>query len=307
MVYPSTRPSTRCSSIDVPSVDTTSACVSPLVNRAEPCVRGRKLTLHVIGLMSLRPLPSNLLCSLIICSCTASSTSTPKTSLILLSLSSSSVSAQHSSINLVRNSFNAFLRSIFPGTTDCTLMSSYTFAFISSRSAVSTVGASCFCFSFPHSTTSSFCIFTIFFISSKPNIIASTNLSSETSFPEASTIITASSVPETTRFIILDSSSEFLGLITNSSSIRPTRTEPVGPSNGMLDTATAAEAPTMEITSGSVSLSADNTADIIWISFEYPFGKRGRIGLSVILIVNISLLVGLLSRLKNPPGNLPTE
>jgi hypothetical protein len=37
-----------CSSAEVPSVVTTSACVSPRVNSAEPCVRGRMPTSQVI-------------------------------------------------------------------------------------------------------------------------------------------------------------------------------------------------------------------------------------------------------------------
>ncbi len=41
--------SMRCSSAFVPSVVTTSACVSPRVNRQEPCVRGSVPTSIVIG------------------------------------------------------------------------------------------------------------------------------------------------------------------------------------------------------------------------------------------------------------------
>ena len=39
----------RCSSKPVPSVVTTNACVSPLVNSAEPCVLSRTPTSHSIG------------------------------------------------------------------------------------------------------------------------------------------------------------------------------------------------------------------------------------------------------------------
>ena len=46
-----------CASRVVPSVTTTSACVSPRVNSAEPCVRGSTPTRTVIGRTSssLRP------------------------------------------------------------------------------------------------------------------------------------------------------------------------------------------------------------------------------------------------------------
>ena len=41
-VYSPSIASILCSSCPVPRVDTTIACVSPLVNKAEPCVLGRK-------------------------------------------------------------------------------------------------------------------------------------------------------------------------------------------------------------------------------------------------------------------------
>src|SRR6266849_5930149 len=46
---PFSRSSMNCSSSFVPSVVVTSACVSPRVNNAEPCVRGSQPTSQVIG------------------------------------------------------------------------------------------------------------------------------------------------------------------------------------------------------------------------------------------------------------------
>ena len=47
-----------CSSSDVPRVVVTIACVSPLVNNADPWTLGRIPTSHIIGLTSAKPLPS---------------------------------------------------------------------------------------------------------------------------------------------------------------------------------------------------------------------------------------------------------
>ena len=48
----------NCSSSPVPSVATTSACVSPRVNSAEPCVRGSTPTSATIGRTVFRSRPS---------------------------------------------------------------------------------------------------------------------------------------------------------------------------------------------------------------------------------------------------------
>ena len=55
--------STLCSSSDVPNEVTTKAWVSPLVNKAEPCVLGNTPTSHLICLSSAIPLPSILFLS----------------------------------------------------------------------------------------------------------------------------------------------------------------------------------------------------------------------------------------------------
>ena len=57
------RLSSLCSSSDIPKVVTTKACVSPLVNKAEPCVLGKTPTSHLIFLTSAKPLPSILFLS----------------------------------------------------------------------------------------------------------------------------------------------------------------------------------------------------------------------------------------------------
>ena len=57
----------------VPSVTLTIACVSPRLNRAEPCVRGSRPTSHEIGRTSVSPRPSGRLPSRIILRTTSSS------------------------------------------------------------------------------------------------------------------------------------------------------------------------------------------------------------------------------------------
>ena len=56
--YSSTRPSTRCSSLPVPSVTVTMACVSPRWNTAEPCTRGSTSIEQLIGRSVLLSRPS---------------------------------------------------------------------------------------------------------------------------------------------------------------------------------------------------------------------------------------------------------
>jgi hypothetical protein len=51
-------PSMICSSSGVPSVTLTNACVSPRVNKVEPCCRGTKLGTIVIWRMSVYARPS---------------------------------------------------------------------------------------------------------------------------------------------------------------------------------------------------------------------------------------------------------
>ena len=66
-------------------------------------------------------------------------------------------------------------------------------------------------------------------------------------------------VPATTISIIDDSSCLKEGFVTNSPSIFPMRTAPIGPKNGTSDKERAAEAAIVPKISASFSLSADNT------------------------------------------------
>ena len=99
---------------------------------------------------------------------------------------------------------------------------------------------------------------TIFLISSCANIIASRICSSGTSLAPASTIKTASSVPETVRWRSLFSLSSWLGLIINLPSTSPTKTEPVGPRKGMSEMERAKEEPSIASGSGLTSGSMES-------------------------------------------------
>ena len=76
-------------------------------------------------------------------------------------------------------------------------------------------------------------------------------------------------------------------------------------SNGMSDTASAADAPVIARTSVSFSLSADSTSAMTCVSNRQPDGKSGRIGRSITRLVSTSFSAGLPSRLKKPPGMRP--
>ena len=75
--------------------------------------------------------------------------------------------------------------------------------------------------------------------------------------------------------------------------------------NGISDSASAAEAPVIDSTSGSFSLSAESTSAMICVSWRQPAGNSGRIGRSIMREVRTSLSAILPSRLKNPPGMRP--
>src|SRR5438552_1178499 len=93
-----------------------------------------------------------------------------------------------------------------------------------------------------------------------------------------------------------------VGLTTNWPSTWPTRTAPTGPSNGMPERQSAAEAPFTASTSGSFSWSPEMTRQMTCTSFAKPAGKSGRIGRSISRDVRVSFLTGAPSRLKYPPG-----
>ena len=93
--------------------------------------------------------------------------------------------------------------------------------------------------------------------------------------------------------------------MTNSPSTRPTRTPAIVRVNGMLESASAADAPVIASTSESFSVSAESTSAMICVSWRQPDGNSGRIGRSISRLVSTSFSVGLPSRLKNPPGIRP--
>ena len=67
----------------------------------------------------------------------------------------------------------------------------------------------------------------------------------------------------------------------------------------------AAEAAFSARTCKSASLSALNTIIVICVGCPKPFGNSGRSERSTIREVRVSKSLGLVSRLKNPPGILP--
>ncbi len=99
-----------------------------------------------------------------------------------------------------------------------------------------------------------------------PNRMASAITSSGRSLAPASTIMIASRVPDTMRSSSESASSVKVGLTTNSPSIRPTRTAPTGPANGISLIVRAADAATVPRTSGSFSWSVERTVTTSWMS-----------------------------------------
>ena len=81
----------------------------------------------------------------------------------------------------------------------------------------------------------------------------------------------------------------------------------MGPLKGQPDIASAADVPIIAGISGSVSKSADMTVQTTCTSFMKPSAKSGRMGRSIRREVKVSFSLGRPSRLKNPPGILPTE
>ena len=99
-----------------------------------------------------------------------------------------------------------------------------------------------------------------------PNRMASAMTSSGRSLAPASTIMIASRVPETIRSSSDSSTWLKVGLTTNSPSIRPIRTAPTGPANGISLIVRAADAATVPRTSGSFSWSVERTVMTSWMS-----------------------------------------
>ncbi len=85
----------------------------------------------------------------------------------------------------------------------------------------------------------------------------------------------------------------------------PTRTPAMVFSNGIDESASAADAPVIASTSESFSVSAEISSATICVSKYQPAGKSGRIGRSISRLVSTSFSAGLPSRLKKPPGMRP--
>ena len=108
-------------------------------------------------------------------------------------------------------------------------------------------------FSLPAFLTSSSCAAQSFLISSCAMARASRMVSSSTSLAPDSTIEMASAEPATIRSRSDSSISCSVGLMTNSSSISPIRTAPMGPWNGKSETISAADAPLMHRMSNALT------------------------------------------------------
>ena len=101
--------------------------------------------------------------------------------------------------------------------------------------------------------------------------MASSIMASETSDAPASTIAIASSDAATIKSKGLSCCCGKLGFKINApSASSPTRTQPIGPLNGMSETISAAEAAVTESTSGENSGWYDSGIAIIWVSFRMP-------------------------------------
>ena len=86
---------------------------------------------------------------------------------------------------------------------------------------------------------------------------------------------------------------------------RDRRTAPIGPSNGMPDTMSAADAPLIDATSCGFSRSAPMIVAMTCTSLRKPSGNDGRSGRSVSRQVRIAGSPGRPSRRKNDAGDLP--
>src|SRR3989344_1688868 len=90
-----------------------------------------------------------------------------------------------------------------------------------------------------------------------------------------------------------NSSSESVGFAKYVLSFSPTFKDATGPFQGMLEVASAADAPTIARVAGSFSPSTDSTIAITWTSFLKDLGNKGRIERSIRREVRISSSDGL--------------
>ena len=87
--------------------------------------------------------------------------------------------------------------------------------------------------------------------------------------------------------------------------VKAMRTAPMGPSKGMPESISAAEAPLMARTSWGFTRSAARMVPTTWTSLRKPSGKHGRSGRSMRRQVRMAWSGALPSRRKNEPGILP--
>ena len=121
--------------------------------------------------------------------------------------------------------------------------------------------------------------------------------------------LSASSVrarPATTSSKVDSSPSSKVGCgIHAPSVVKATRTAPMGPSKGMPESISAADAPLMASTSCGFTWSAPMMVPTTCTSLRNPSGKDGRSGRSISRQVRMAWSELLPSRRKNEPGILP--
>ena len=137
--------------------------------------------------------------------------------------------------------------------------------------------------------------------------IASSIVSSGTSFAPASIITIFSAVPATVSVRSVLARCSSVGLRTISPSTRPTFIPAIGPFHGISEIEIAIDVAIMPAISGELSGSTARTVITTETSFLISLGKRGRIGLSTQREVRIAFSVGLPSLFVKEPGILPTE
>ncbi len=137
--------------------------------------------------------------------------------------------------------------------------------------------------------------------------IASSIVSSGTSFAPASIITIFSAVPATVSVRSVFALCARVGLRMISPSTSPTLIPAIGPFQGISEIEIAIDVAIMPAISGELSGSTASTVITTETSFLISFGKSGRIGLSTHLDVRIAFSEGLPSRFVNDPGILPTE
>ncbi len=233
----------RCASLVVPSARLVSTWVSPRVNRPEPWTRGRMPASVVMSRISSALRPSGRCFStamrrrmMLFCS---ASKARPKSAEASGSGSApriDSAAAERTAATLSRRSSLA-----------CSRVASARslpndFSTLAASLSSTTIGATSH-LGLPAFFCSSSCAAQRVRISSWAIWRASSIVSSSTSVAPASTIEIASTVPATTRSSSDSSVSCSVGLMMNSSPIRPMRTAPTGPWKGISESMRAIEAP----------------------------------------------------------------